>query len=115
MTTPEHTTCGNCHTELHQVQGHHNGEKVLCDQCNAVETGDYTHPSLHWSPIEINGVKYVLCKLQSNPYTTIHIPENKQIVGTWHTAGYAFFEPENQPKMAPPKTLLPPPAPLGPQ
>lgn len=115
MTTPENTTCGNCPTELHQGEGHHNGEKILCDQCNAVATGDYRHPSLLWSPIEINGVIYELCKLQSNPYTTIHNTETKQIVGKWHTTGYEFIEPEKQPKMAPPKPLSPPPSPLGPQ
>ena len=34
--------------------------------------------------IEINGQKYLLCKLPDQPFSTLHDPETKQIVGQWN-------------------------------
>ena len=37
-----------------------------------------------FSPLEINGQKYLLCKLPDQPFSTLHDPETKQIVGQWN-------------------------------
>lgn len=43
--------------------------------------------------IEINGQKYLLCKLPDQPFSTLHDPETKQIMGQWnnHAAQYEIF------------------------
>jgi len=43
--------------------------------------------------IEINGTKYLLCKLPDHPFSTLHDPETKQIVGQWNndTAQHEIF------------------------
>ena len=43
--------------------------------------------------IEINGQKYLLCKLPDQPFSTLHDPETKEIVGQWnnHDANYEIF------------------------
>jgi hypothetical protein len=45
--------------------------------------------------LEINGQKYLLCKLPGKPFSTLHDPETKQIVGQWnnHDANYEIFPP----------------------
>ena len=45
------------------------------------------------SPFEINGQKYLLCKLPDQPFSTLHDPETKQIVGQWNNdaAHYEIF------------------------
>ena len=35
-------------------------------------------------PFEINGTKYLMCKLPEQPFSTLHDPETKQIVGQWN-------------------------------
>jgi hypothetical protein len=35
-------------------------------------------------PLEINGTKYLICKLPDCPFSTLHDPETKQIVGRWN-------------------------------
>ena len=35
-------------------------------------------------PFEINGTKYLMCKLPDQPFSTLHDPETKQIVGQWN-------------------------------
>jgi hypothetical protein len=44
-------------------------------------------------PIEINGQKYLLCKLPDQPFSTLHDPDTKEIVGQWnnHTAQHEIF------------------------
>jgi hypothetical protein len=44
-------------------------------------------------PFEINGTKYLMCKLPEQPFSTIHDPETKQIVGQWnnHAAQYEIY------------------------
>ena len=46
-------------------------------------------------PLEINGTKYLLCKLPDQPFSTLHDPKTKQIVGQWnnHAANYEIFPP----------------------
>ena len=34
--------------------------------------------------IEINGTKYLMCKLPDHTFSTLHDPETKQIVGQWN-------------------------------
>ena len=43
--------------------------------------------------LEINGTKYLICKLPNQPFSTLHDPETKQIVGQWNnnTAQYEIF------------------------
>ena len=35
-------------------------------------------------PLEINGQKYLICKLPDQPFSTLHDPDTKQIVGQWN-------------------------------
>lgn len=35
-------------------------------------------------PFEINGTKYLMCKLPEQPFSTLHDPETKKIVGQWN-------------------------------
>ena len=35
-------------------------------------------------PLEINGTNYLICKLPDQPFSTLHDPETKQIVGQWN-------------------------------
>jgi hypothetical protein len=50
------------------------------------------------SSIEINGQKYLLCKLPDQPLSTLHDPETKEIVGQWnnHTAQHEIFAAEGE-------------------
>lgn len=102
------TTCGDCKNELKSNEGHywppvnendgdHQGFQ-LCDQCNADWTGDYTNPSLQFYPFEINGTKYLICKLPNQPFSTLHDPETKQMVGQWNNdaACYEIYKNENE-------------------
>jgi hypothetical protein len=44
-------------------------------------------------PIEINGQKYLICKLPDQPFSTLHDPATKKIVGQWNNeiAQYEIF------------------------
>jgi len=44
-------------------------------------------------PIEINGKKYLICKLPDQAFSTLHDPATKRIVGQWnnHAAQYEIF------------------------
>jgi hypothetical protein len=46
-------------------------------------------------PIEINGEKYLICKLSDREFSTLHDPATKQIVGQWNNdaAQYEIFTP----------------------
>lgn len=54
-------------------------------------TINQTMPSFY--PLEINGTKYLICKLPDQPFSTLHDPETKQIVGQWNNdaAQYEIF------------------------
>jgi len=39
-------------------------------------------PTLY--PLEINGTKYLICKLPDQLFSTLHDPATKQIVGQWN-------------------------------
>ena len=43
-------------------------------------------------PLEINGTKYLICKLPNEPFSTLHDPDTKQMVGQWNndTAQYVL-------------------------
>ena len=49
--------------------------------------------SLQFHPFEINGQKYLLCKLPNEPFSTLHDPDTKQMVGQWNndTAQYVLY------------------------
>ena len=44
-------------------------------------------------PLEINGTKYLICKLPNEPFSTLHDPDTKQMVGQWNndTAQYVLY------------------------
>jgi hypothetical protein len=44
-------------------------------------------------PLEINGTPYLICKLPDQPFSTLHNPETKQLVGQWNNdaAQYEIF------------------------
>ena len=44
-------------------------------------------------PLEINGTKYLICKLPDQPFSTLHDPDTKQMVGQWNNeaAQYEIF------------------------
>jgi len=48
-------------------------------------------------PLEINGRKYLICKLPDQPFSTLHDPDTKQIVGQWNNeaAQYEIFPSED--------------------
>ena len=56
--------------------------------------------SLPFHPIEINGRKYLICKLPDQAFSTLHDPATKQIVGQWnnHEAQYEIFPTEAEMK-----------------
>lgn len=66
---------------------------TTCSECN-------THQSLKFYPVEINGTKYLLCKLPNQPFSTLHDPETKKIVGQWkwnnHALCYEIYQNENE-------------------
>jgi hypothetical protein len=35
-------------------------------------------------PFEINGIQYLICKLPNEPFSTLHDPDTKQMVGQWN-------------------------------
>jgi hypothetical protein len=51
----------------------------------------YTNRNLHFYPLEINGQKYLMCKLPEQPFSTLHDPDTKQIVGQWNN-DKAYYE-----------------------
>ena len=40
--------------------------------------------TLQFYPLEINGTKYTIGKLPNQPFSTLHDPNTKQIVGQWN-------------------------------
>ena len=55
--------------------------------------------SMHqFYPFEINGTKYLMCKLPGKPFSTLHDPKTKQIVGQWnnHDANYEIFHRDEE-------------------
>ena len=52
-----------------------------------------TSNNLQFHPFEINGTKYLMCKLPDQPFSTIHDPQTKEIVGQWNNdaAQYEIF------------------------
>ena len=40
-----------------------------------------TEPELAFYPFEINGTKYLICKLPDHSFSTLHDPVTKRIVG----------------------------------
>jgi hypothetical protein len=40
--------------------------------------------NIQFYPLEINGAKYLICKLPDQPFSTLHNPETKQLVGQWN-------------------------------
>ncbi len=53
-----------------------------------------TQDTLQFYPFEINGTKYTISKLPNQPFSTLHDPNTKQIVGQWNntTAQYEIFQ-----------------------
>ena len=49
--------------------------------------------SLQFHPFEINGTKYLMCKLPNETFSTLHDPDTKQMVGQWNndTAQYVLY------------------------
>jgi hypothetical protein len=39
---------------------------------------------IQFYPLEINGTQYLICKLPDQPFSTLHDPTTKQIVGQWN-------------------------------
>jgi len=52
--------------------------------------------SHQFHPFEINGKKYLMCKLPDQPFSTLHDPKTKEIVGQWNNdaAQYDIFPPK---------------------
>ena len=48
-------------------------------------------------PLEINGTKYLICKLPSQDFSTLHDPDTKQMVGQLNNeaAQHVLFPPGN--------------------
>lgn len=53
----------------------------------------FTHTKPMFYPLEINGTKYLICKLPDQPFSTLHDPDTKKIVGQWNNdaAQYEIF------------------------
>jgi hypothetical protein len=45
---------------------------------------DNSAANIQFHPFEINGTKYLICKLPDQPFSTLHDPDTKQIVGQWN-------------------------------
>jgi hypothetical protein len=64
------------------------------DNDNLKGTGTNSNQSMTtFYPLEINGTKYLICKLPDQPFSTLHDPDTKQIVGQWNNdaAQYEIF------------------------
>ena len=48
----------------------------------SANTANTTNIQFH--PLEINGTKYLICKLPDHHFSTLHDPDTKQIVGKWN-------------------------------
>jgi hypothetical protein len=53
-----------------------------------------TQDTLKFYPLEINGIKYTICKLPNRAFSTLHNPNTKQVVGQWNntSAQYEIFQ-----------------------
>jgi hypothetical protein len=73
-----------------------------------------TSDNVKFHPFEINGTKYLMCKLPDQPFSTLHDPETKQIVGQWNndearyeiTDHIAQFEMNNRSGSAQPTNTI---------
>lgn len=56
-----------------------------------INDSNQSMPSFY--PLEINGTKFLICKLPDQPFSTLHDPDTKQIVGQWNNdaAQYEIF------------------------
>ena len=45
-------------------------------------TSTESNPTFY--PFEINGTKYLICKLPNQPFSTLHDPNTKRMVGHWN-------------------------------
>jgi hypothetical protein len=56
-----------------------------------------THTKPMFYPLEINGTKYLICKLPNQPFSTLHDPDTKKMVGQWNNdvAQYEIFPHED--------------------
>lgn len=64
------------------------------DNDNLKGTGTNNNQSMpSFYPLEINGTKFLICKLPDQPFSTLHDPDTKQIVGQWNNdaAQYEIF------------------------
>jgi len=61
-----------------------------------------THTKPMFYPLEINGTKYLICKLPNQPFSTLHDPDTKKMVGQWNNdaAQYEIFPHEDDATMA---------------
>lgn len=64
----------------------------------------YANRNLHFYPLEINDKKYLMCKLPEQPFSTLHDPDTKQIVGQWNNdkAYYEIYPQEVRTASQPP-------------
>lgn len=53
-----------------------------CTKANNMINQSIRMPSFY--PLEINGTKYLICKLPNEPFSTLHDPDTKQMVGQWN-------------------------------
>lgn len=62
----------------------------------------FTHTKPMFYPLEINGTKYLICKLPNQPFSTLHDPDTKKMVGQWNNdlAQYEIFPHEDDATMA---------------
>ena len=68
-----------------------NNDNINSNSLKGTGTNSHSMPTFY--PLEINGTKYLICKLPDQPFSTLHDPETKQIVGQWNNdaAQYEIF------------------------
>jgi len=57
---------------------------INTNQRQSTQSMQSTQSTQSMLSIEINGKKYLLCKLPDQPFSTLHDPETKKIVGQWN-------------------------------
>jgi hypothetical protein len=63
------------------------------NQSQTMQTIQTMQTMTSFIPLEINGHKYLMCKLPDQPFSTLHDPETKQIVGQLNNLGGQVFAP----------------------
>jgi len=43
-----------------------------------------SNSDIQFHPFVINGTRFLMCKLPEQPFSTLHDPETKEIVGQWN-------------------------------